>query len=159
MLEGDAGGEIVIEHDICDAGCFAVNGDADERQRYVGGRFGVDEKKAIDAAPHEEFLIFLPEVGLAEVADDEGEEALLEEILFDAEHDAGDVALAELGNDDADGISEAGPQHASVKVGAVGEFFGGGVDTLLGWIGNGFGDGRVVEYDGHGCGREVKVIG
>jgi hypothetical protein len=36
---------------------------------------------------------------------------------------AGEVALAEFGNDDANGIGETGAQHAGVQVGAVGKLF------------------------------------
>ena len=125
----------------------------------LSGEFGIDEEKAVDAAAHEELLILVFEIGLAEMADGEVEEAFLEEVLFDAEHDAGEVAFAEFGGDDADGVGETGAQHAGVQVGAVSEFFGGGVNALLGGGGDGLGDGRVVEDDGDGGGREIKILG
>ena len=159
MAERHAGRDVVIEHDVGDAGGFAVRGDADDGERDVEGELGIDQEKAIDAAAHEEFLVLLSEVGLAEMADGEVEKAFLEKILLDAEHDAGEVAFAEFGNDDADGVGEAGAQHAGVQVGAIVKFFCGGVNALLGGGGDRLGDGRVVENDGDGRGREVEILG
>jgi hypothetical protein len=67
--------------------------------------------------------------------------------LLDAEHDAGEVAFAEFGSDDADGVGETGAQHAGVQVGVVIEFFGGGVNALLG-------DGR----DGGSTGELLRTM-
>jgi hypothetical protein len=141
-----AGRDVVIEHDVGDAGIPAVRGDADDGDGNVEGELRVDEEKAVDAA-QEEFLILVFEIGLAEMADCEVKKAFLEEILLDAEHDAGEVALAEFGSDDADGVGETGAQHAGVQVGAVIEFFGGGVNALLG-------DGR----DGGSTGELLRTM-
>jgi hypothetical protein len=154
-----AGRGVLIEHDVGDAGGRAVRGDADDGDRDVEGELRVDEEEAVDAAAHEELLILVFEIGLAEMADGEVEEAFLEKMLFDAEHDSGEVALAEFGSDDADGVGEAGALHAGVQVGAVGEFFGGGVNALLGDGGDGGCDGGVVEDDGDGGGREIQILG
>ena len=117
-------------------GIAAVRGDADDGGGNVEGELCIDEEKAVDAAAHEEFLILVFEVGLAEMADGEVEEAFLEKVLLDAEHDSGEVAFAEFGSDDADGVGETGAQHAGVQVGAVVEFFCGGVNALLGGSGD-----------------------
>ena len=114
--------------------------------------FGVDEEKAVDGAIHEELGVLVDEVGAAEMADGEVEVAGLEEVLFDAEHEAGEVAFAEFGDDDPDGVGEACAEHAGVEVGAVLEFFGGGEDALTGLGRDGFGDRGVVEDDGDGGG-------
>ena len=159
MTQGHLGGAVVIERDVGEAGGFAVGGDADDGDGDLGAELGVDEQEAVDGAVHEEFGILLDEVGPAEMADGEVEEAFLEEVLLDAEHDAGEVAFAELGNDDADGIGEAGAQHARVEVGTVLKLFGGGEDALLGGGRDGLGDGGVIEDDGDGSGREVEVLG
>jgi hypothetical protein len=98
-------------------------------------------------------------VGLAEMGDGEVEEAFLEKVLLDAEHDSGEVAFAEFGSDDADGVGEAGAQHAGVQVGAVIKFLGGGVNTLLGGGGDRGCDGGVIEDDGDGGGRQIKILG
>jgi hypothetical protein len=84
MAKRHAGGGVVIEHDVGDAGRLAVRGDADDGGGNVEGELRVDEEKAIDAAAHEEFLIPVFEVGLAEMAYGEVEEAFLEKILLDA---------------------------------------------------------------------------
>ena len=69
---------------------------------------GVDEKQTVDGAIEEELRILLDEVGAAEMADGEVEVAGLEQELLDAEHEAGEVAFAEFGHDDADGVGEPG---------------------------------------------------
>jgi len=155
VLKGHAGGSIVIEHDVRDAGCVAVDGDSDDGKGYIDGKFCVDEKKAIDAAAHEELLVLLSEIGLAEMAHGKGEETLLQEILLDAEHYASDVSFAEFWNDDADGVSESGTQDASVQVGAISEFLRRSVDALLGLGWDGFSDGRVIENNRDCGGGEV----
>jgi len=77
------------------------------------GELRVDEEKAVDAAAHEELLILVFEIRLAEMADGEVEEAFLEKVLLDTVHDSGEVAFAEFRSDDADGVGEAGPQHGA----------------------------------------------
>src|ERR1700679_4294142 len=129
MAKRHAGRGDVIEHDVGDAGRLAMGGDTDDRRWNVEGELSVDNEKAVDSATHEEFLILVLEVRLAEMADGEVEEAFLEKIFFDAEHDAGEVAFTEFRSDDADGVGKAGAQHAGVQVGAVGEFRGGGVNA------------------------------
>jgi hypothetical protein len=58
-----------------------------------------------------------------------------------------------------DGVGETGAQHAGVQVGAVGEFFGGGVNASPGGGGDGGGHGRAVEDDGDGGWREANILG
>jgi hypothetical protein len=84
MAKRHAGGGVVIEHDVGDTGGLAVRGDADDGGGNVEAELGIDEEKAIDTAAHEEFLILVLEVGLAEMADGEVEEAFLKKILLDA---------------------------------------------------------------------------
>ena len=66
------------------------------------------------------------------MADSEVKEAFLKKVLLNAEHHAGEVAFAELRRDDADSVGEARAQHACVEIGAITEFFGGGLYALLG---------------------------
>jgi hypothetical protein len=54
-----------------------------EEMSTMGGRnveeeLSIDEEKAVDAAAHEEFLMLVFEVGLAEMADSEVEKTFLE---------------------------------------------------------------------------------
>jgi len=93
------------------------------------------------------------------VADGEVEVAGLEEILFDTEHEAGEVSFAELGDDDADGIGEAGAKHASVDVGTILELLRSIDDPLASLGRDGLGYWRVIENDGDGRGRKVKILG
>ena len=68
------------------------------------------------------------------------------------------VALAEYGDQDADGAGVGAAEGAGDEVGAVAELAGGGADALA----SGFRDGAVggvVEDEGDGRRREVEVLG
>ena len=130
----------MVEDDVGDAGSLDVRGDSDGGDRDAFAQLGVDEQETVDGAVHEEVGVLVDEVGAAEVADGEVEVAGLEEILLDTEHEAGEVAFAELRDDDPDGVGEPGAEHAGVQVGAVLKFFGGGEDTLACLRRDGFGD-------------------
>jgi hypothetical protein len=132
VAECDAGGAVVVKDNVGDAGELDVGGDADGRKWDFFAEVGVDEEKAVDGAVDEELGILLNEIGAAEVTDGEVEVAGLEEELLDAEHEAGKVAFAKFGHDDANGVGEAGAEHPGVDVGAVLEFFGSVDDALAG---------------------------
>jgi hypothetical protein len=159
VAKGSAGGAVVVEHDVGDARDFDMRGDADDGKRNSFGKFCIDEEEAVDGTTDEEVGVLLEEIGAAEVTDSEVEVAGLEEVLLDAKHESGEVAFAELGDDYADGVGKAGPEHACMQVGAVVEFLCGVEDALLGLRGDGFGDGRVVKDDGDSCGGEVEIFG
>jgi hypothetical protein len=74
----------VIEHNVGDGWTPTVRGDADDGDGNVEGELRVDEEEAVDAAAHEEFLILVFEIGLAEMADGEVEKAFLKKVLLDA---------------------------------------------------------------------------
>ncbi len=159
VTEGETGSAVVVEDEIGDSGNADVGGDSDCGKGDALAQFGVDEKKTVDGAADEEVGVFLDEVGSAEMADGEVEIAGLKEIFFDAEHEAGEVALAELGDDDAHGVGEPGAKHAGVYVGTILEFFC-RIENPLASLGrDGLGYGGVVEDDGDGCGREIKILG
>lgn len=79
------------------------------------------------------------------VAGDEIEVAFLEKIVFDAAHDRGGIAVADLGYDDSDGKAALGAERAGEEIGAVLEFSGGGEDTVLGLLGDGIGNIGAVD--------------
>jgi hypothetical protein len=159
VTEGEMGSAVVIEDEIGDPGNADVRGDSDGGERDALAQIGVDEKKTVDGAADEEVGVLLDEVGPAEMADGEVEIAGLKEIFFDADHEACEVALAELGDDDAYGIGEPGAKHAGVYVGTILELFR-RVENPLSSLGrDGLGYGGVIEDDGDGCGREIKILG
>ena len=92
------------------------------------------------------------------VAGDEVEVALLEEKVFDAAHDGGGVAVADLGDDDADGEAALGAQGAGKEVGSILEFSGGGEDAVFRFLGDGVGDRGAVDDQGDGGGGERQVF-
>ena len=159
VLEGEEGGAVVVQHDVGVALDFFVAGDGDDG----GGDFfvegGVDEEEAVDGALGEEAGVLVDEVGLALVGDDEVEVAGLEEVLFDAVHEHGEVALGEFGDDDADGVGVASAEGTGDGVGAVVEALGGLEDAVAGGGGDGGGAGRVVHDERDGGGGEAEVLG
>jgi len=149
----------MIEEDVGDAGNLDVGRDSDGGDGDLLAKVGVDEEEAVDGAIEEELRVLLDEIGAAEVADGEVEVAGLEEVLLDAEHEAGKVAFAELRNYDSYGVGEPGAEHARVDVGAVLKLLGGVDDALTGFGRDGLGDRRVVEDDGDGGRGEVEILG
>ena len=87
------------------------------------------------------------------MTDGEVEETLLKEIFFYAQHDAGEVTLTQLRNDDADGVGDASAQHTGVQIGPILKFFSSGLYTLPGCQRDGFRDWRVVQDNGNCRGR------
>jgi hypothetical protein len=158
VLECEAGGAVVVEHEVGDAGNADVRGDSDGWKRNALAEIGVDEKEAIDGAADEKVRIFFDEIGMAEMTDGEVEITGLQEIFFNTEHESGEVAFAELGDDDADGVGEAGSEHAGVHIGPVLKFFGGVENALASLWRDGLGDGRVIEDDGDGGRREIEIL-
>ena len=106
VTEGHLCSAIVVEHGVGNAGNLAMSGDADDRNRDFVVKLRVDCQKTVDGAVHQEVGVLFDEVGTSEMADGEVEESLLHKVLLDTEHDAGEVAFAELGDDDADGVCQ-----------------------------------------------------
>ena len=96
MAKGEAGGAVVLEEDVGDARSLDVGGDGDGGDGDLLAEVGVDEEQAVDGAIEEELRVLLDEIGAAEMADGEVEVAGLEEVLLDAEHEAGEVAFARV---------------------------------------------------------------
>ena len=138
VLESEQGGTVVIQHDVGVAPEFFVAGDGDDRDAYFFVERSVDEEKAVDGALGEQAGILVDEVALALMADDIVQIAGLEEMLFDAVHEHGEVSFTELGHDNADGEGLAGAERTGDGVGAVVETLGGFEDTMA----RGGGDGR-----------------
>ncbi len=135
-----------------------VGGDGDGGGGGCFVEVGVDGEDAVDAAGVEDAGVFGDEVGAVAVVGGEEEVSLAHEDVGGAGEDLGVVALAEHGNQDADGEGVGAAEGAGDEVGAVAELAGGGADALA----SGFGDGAVggvVEDEGDGRRREVEVLG
>jgi hypothetical protein len=94
VAKSEAGGAVVLEEDVGDAGSLDVGGDGDGGDGDLLAEVGVDEEEAVDGAIEEKLWVLVDEVGAAEMADGEVEIAGLEEVLLDTEHEAGEVAFA-----------------------------------------------------------------
>lgn len=159
MLESETRGVVVVELDGDDAGAALVAGDGDERDGKRLGDGGVDGDDAFDGAGDEHARIAVEELGAVAVADDEVEEAGLEQLVLDAGEDGGGVALADFGDDDANGVSAAFAEAAGDGVGGVTVLGCGGENTLAGGRGDAILLGLTVDDAGDGGGRELEERG
>lgn len=133
-------------------------GDEDGGEGAFALEVGVDGEEAFDAAGGEDFRVGAEEVGAMAMVDGDVEVAFAHEEVAGAREDLGVVALAELGEEDADGFEALALKFAGDHAGLVVELPGGGADTLAGGVGDGA-VGRVIEDDGDGGGAEVEVVG
>jgi hypothetical protein len=159
MTKRETSGAVVVQYDIGDSGDIDVGRDANGGEWNALAQLGVDEQEAIDCAADKEVRIFLDEVASTEMAHGEVEIPGLEEIFFDAQHETGEVAFAEFGDDDADCVRKPSAKHAGMDVGAVLKRLRCRENALPGFGRDGFGHGRVIEDYGNGRRRKVKVLG
>ena len=141
--------EMMIEDDVGYVFSRAVGGDGDDRNRdldVVGG--GVQQQKAIDGALDQHARILLNELALPVVAGGEVEVVGAGQLLDDAAHHAGKVALAQVGRQHAHAHGAALAQGAGEVVGPVVEPLGCFGDPVAGFLGDGLGGGRVIEDQG-----------
>ena len=155
VLEGNECGVVMVEDDVGVAFDFLVSRDRDDGRAELFVEGSVDDEKAVDGTLGEETRVLVDEVLLALMGDDVVEVAGLQEVLFDAVHEHGEVAFGELGNDDADGEGVAGAERTGDGIGAVVEALGGLEDAVARGGGDGRGPGRVVHDEGDGRGREA----
>lgn len=158
MEEGELGGAAMVEGDVGDAGGLMVAGDGDGGDGAAAGQGRIDGDDALDGAVEQKGLGAVDHGGLMVMADEEMEVSGLEQVLFYAAENEGGVALANLGNEDADGLAAAVAEGAGGEVGAVVETFRGGKDTVLRGLGDGLCGGGGVEHARDGGGREMEVV-
>ena len=110
VLERQQGGPVVVQHDVGVALDLLVSGDGDDGGAHLFVQRGIHEQKAVHGALGEQAWVLVDEVLLALVADDKMKVAGLEKVLFNAVHQHGEVAFAELRHDHADRKGLAGAQ-------------------------------------------------
>ncbi len=148
----------VVEDDVGDTGDFVVSGDGDDGQREVEVPGGIDGDEAIHRSLLEHTWVLVDQIGTVAMAGDEVEVTLLQEIVFDAAHDGGGIAVTDFGDDDSDGETALGAQRAGEEVGTIFEFAGGGEDAVFGLLRDGVGDAGAVDDEGDGGGRKIEVL-
>ena len=152
--------QVMVENDVGDVFGRAVSGDGDHRHRHlnlVGGR--VEQQKAIHGALHQHARVLFNQFALPVVAGGEVEVVRCGQLLHHAAHDAGKVALAQVGRQHAYAHGLALPQRAGKVVGPVVEALGGLDDPVAGLLGNGLGGRGVVQDQRNGGLRELQVLG
>lgn len=84
--------------------------------------------------------------------------AFLHEVIADAAHDHGVIAVAQFRDENADGEGALFAQGAGEKTGLVIKFACGGADAFARFVGNGAA-GDVVQDKRDGCRAQAEVIG
>ena len=92
------------------------------------------------------------------VANDKVKVSLLQEMILDAAHDGGGVAIADFGDDDANGEAALSAQGAGKKVGTVFIFSGGGKNSVFGFRRDGVGDGRTIDDERDSGRRKSEAL-
>ena len=93
------------------------------------------------------------------MADDEVEEAVLEQFIFDTANDGCRVAFADLRDDDADGVGAFLAEAARHGIGDVAVQCGGVQYAALGFLGDAVCSGLTVDDAGDGGLRELEHRG
>ena len=92
------------------------------------------------------------------MAGDEIKIAFLQEMVLDAAHDGGRVAIADFGNNDSDGKAALRTQRASKEVRTVFELLYRGEDFVFGFLRDRIGDGRPIDDQRNRGGGEPKIL-
>src|SRR5208337_271777 len=140
----------VVEHDVGYTGDLIVPGDGDYGQREVEVPGGIDGDEAIHRSFLEHTWVLVDQILTVAMAGDEIEVTFLQEVIFDAAHDGGGIAVADFGDDDSDGEAALRAQGASEEIGTIFEFAGGGEDAVFGLLRDGVGNAGAVDDEGHG---------
>src|SRR5579863_10083506 len=101
MVQGDASGMLMIQHNVSDPGKILMSRDSDRGQEECFGQLHVNGDKAFDAALHKQLRIALEQFRIMAVDDGEKEIIFLTEILFDAADHKRTVGISDfLGDED-----------------------------------------------------------
>ena len=159
MPQGKFGGTLLVEDDVRYTVDLAMAGDKNRGENAKAlFESGVDEDEALDGAIHEQAGILLNEVWLAAVTCGEVEIALFNKVLFDAAKNLHGIAVAEFGNEDADGEGLAFAQGSREEAGTVVEFCRSLGNAIARFLRDGADSGSVVQDQRDGGGRQVEVL-
>ena len=80
-------------------------------------------------------------------------------MVFDAAHDEGGIAFADLRDKHTHGKAALGARVTGGETGAVIQFAGGGKNPFLGLMWNGVSQQSTIENQRNGCGRQLEMVG
>ena len=136
-----------------------MTGDGNRRQRgrLVYGRIHRDD--ALDSTLRQQLRVSSQQHGIVPVHHGQEEIVALPQVLLNAADDGRAVGVADLFCDHSDGVGALVAQRARKEIGPVVQFFGGGVDSVLGLLRNGSSRRRIVEHCGNRAGSQSHMLG
>src|ERR1700727_636654 len=149
----------VIEHDIDYPLHLIVSGYCHHRHSGSESPWSVDGDEAIDRAFQKQPGIFVDEVGPMPVAGNEVEITFLQQMVFDPTHHRSRIAIADLGNDDANGEATLCAQGASEEIWPVFVFLYSGKNSVLGFLRDGICHAGSVNNQRYSGGSEPQTFG
>ena len=158
MAQRLLGGMVVVEDQVGDPGQLLVSGDGDGGQPrlLVDGRRHLDE--AFDRTVPEQIEVLGTQILARLVTGNEVEVARTPQMVLDAAQDAAGVALADLGDQDTDGVAALVAQRPGHVVGPIVELAGRLEHPILGLLGDRLGHRGTVDDERNRCRRQIEVL-
>src|ERR1700719_4360774 len=159
MCQRYAGGVVMVEHNIGHAWQILMSRDSHRRQQERLAQLQIYGDEAFYTALQQQLGISIQQFGIVPVDYRKKKIILLPQILFNTADDQGTVGIADLLGDYSNHISSLAAQRTGKKVRPVIQFFGSSVNAILGFLRNGTGGGRIVQYRRYRAWRQPNVLG
>src|SRR5260221_8798530 len=101
--QGKLGGEAMIEYDISYVWYLAMSGDCDHRNGKTVFQRRIDGDERVSATAEQHPAVFFDQIFAVPVVRREVEVSRLHQMIADATHHLGMVAITEFGNQNSDG--------------------------------------------------------
>lgn len=158
MVESHPRGAGMVESDVGDALARLMAGDGNNGNGKRAFAASVDGDDALDGALQEHFRVFVDQIGAMAMAREKIEVAFLKEKILDAAHDQSGIALADLGNDDADGEAALAAQGTGEEIGAIVKTLGLSQNAGTRFLRDGSCRGRAIDDERNGGRREAQTL-
>src|SRR5580698_1011961 len=119
MFKRDFRSSYVVQNNIGHALYLVMSGNGDDGHGKRKRPGSVDSDQAVDRSLQKKSGIFVNQVGAMPMTHHKVKISFLQEIVFHATHDRSRIAVADLGNDDADGEAPLCTQRTREEIRAV----------------------------------------